>query len=64
MLSLSWPTGTSPGIVILWTVSCQDLFDLYGTFHILYTVAEDKAAAEGPAFEIHARAGASRTGYS
>lgn len=45
MLSLLWPAGTSSGIVILWNVSHEDLFDLYGTSHSLYTVAEDKAAA-------------------
>lgn len=62
MLSLLWPTGTSPGIVILWNVSRQDLFDLYGTSRTLYIVAEDKAAAaEEFTFEEHSGASASYT---
>ncbi len=61
MLSLSWPTGTSAGIVILWTVSCQDLFDLYGTPHSLYTV--EKVAAEELVFKEYAGGGASYTSY-
>lgn len=41
ILSLSWPTGTSPDSVVLWTVSCQDLFDLYCTSRSLYSVAKE-----------------------
>lgn len=61
MLSLLWPTGTSPGIVILWNVSRQDLFDLYGTSRSLYTVAKDKAAAEEFTFEEYSGASVSYT---
>lgn len=57
MLSLQWPGGTSPDKVILSTVSCWDLFDLYGTAHSLYSVAGDKADKVKLRFALHWRHG-------
>lgn len=37
------PTARLLTKVILRTVSCPDLLDLYGTSHSLYSVAADKA---------------------
>lgn len=38
----SWPADSSPGFVILRSVACRDLFDLYGVFLSLYTAAAEE----------------------